>query len=342
MTQRATTSLEETNVEKEGLVGKRIWQGRYLIALVFGIALPLMASGQASDYPNRPIQIVIPFGPGAVNTACLILAEKMSESLGQPMVMINKPGAGGAIGTASVATAPADGYTLLAAVPAFITLPLSGDVPYKRTDFVPIGQFARSSHYLIVKEDFPAKSLGELFALVSKRPGEIAYGGSGVGGNAYLLIENLKPSRKLDTQFIPYPVETAAITAVLGGHIQFAIVSATAVAGQLKSGVVRALATISTERDPWLPSVPTATEQGYPELAASVYFTLLAPAKTPSSVIKKLEAAMERAVQDKQVQEKLSTASTTTLFRTGADVTVFFDAEEKKWADIGKRVGSGR
>jgi tripartite-type tricarboxylate transporter receptor subunit TctC len=315
---------------------------RRAIVFAFAIGIPVVATGQATDYPTRPIQVVIPFGPGAVNTACMAITEKMAESLGQPMVLINKPGAGGAIGTQAVAIAPADGYTLLAAVPAFVTLPLSSEVPYKSTDFVPIGQFARSSHYLVVKDDFPAKSLQELFAMVKSRPGQIAYGGSGVGGTAYLLVESLKMDRGLDTQFIPFPVETAAITAVLGGHIQFGIFSATAIMGQLKSGSLRALATLSSERDPQMPNLPTTAEQGFPELASTLYFTLVAPAKTPAPVIRKLQAAMERAVQDPQLQEKLSPAATIVYFRSGTDTAMLFDSESKKWASMGKRVGSGR
>lgn len=319
----------------------KVWSA-LMVAVVF-VVVPASGSAQESDYPSKPIQVTIPFKPGAVNTACTVLGEKLAEYLGQPIVLINRPGAGGAIGAADVANAAADGYSLLAAVPAFITLPLTkDDVSYKRSEFVPIGQFARFSHYLVVKDDFPAKTLADLVKMISQRPGEIFYGGSGVGGTAYLLIETLKRNRKLNTQFVPYTGETGAIAALLGGHIQFVVVSSTAIFGQIKGGAVRALATFSSDRDPLFPELQTATEQGFPELVATGYFTILAPAKTPSAIVKKLEAGLERATKDKGVQQKLLSNATSAYFRSSADTVALFGAEERKWSDMGKAIGIGQ
>jgi tripartite-type tricarboxylate transporter receptor subunit TctC len=303
----------------------------------------IVAAAQTSNYPNKPIQLVIPFGPGAVNTAGAIVAEKMSQYLGQPLVLMNKPGAGGALGAQQVAASPADGYTLLAIVPAFVTAPLTNkDLQYKISEFVPVGQFARFSHYLVVRNDFPAKTLPELVAHIKSNPGKTSYGGSGIGGAAYLLIETLKLNRNLSTQFVPYPVETAAISALLGGHIDFVAVSSTAIDAQIRSGTVRPLATFLNERDPLLPQVPTALEQGFPELVATGYIGMAAPAKTPPAVVKKLEEAMERAVGEKKVQEMLLQTGTSAQFRGSADLGAFFIGETKKWADMGATVGAGK
>lgn len=311
------------------------------IALVAGTA----AGARAQDaYPARTIELVVPFGPGATSAGNFIIAKAMAEALKQPIVVLNKAGAGGALGSAHVANAKADGYTLLAAVPAFVTLPLTEKkLPYKVSDFAPIAQFARFNHYLVVNKDFPARTLPELIAHIRSRPDSVSYAGTGIGGTAYLLIETLKANRKLPgTKFIPYQSENGALQGVMSNDIQFAVVSAITAVAQIQQGSVRALAVFSSQRDPVLPQVPTAAEQEFPELLSTGYLSIVAPARTPPHVIKTLEAAMEKAVSDKQVQEGLLKLGTSAYFRNSKDLAALFASEERTWSEMGRRVGVDR
>jgi tripartite-type tricarboxylate transporter receptor subunit TctC len=319
-----------------------IWnRAKTYLAFAALTVLGLGAAAQDAGYPNKPIELVVPFGPGATSTGNFVLAKALTESLKQPIVILNKAGAGGAIGTAYAASAKPDGYTLLAAVPAFVTLPLTETkLPYKTDDFVPVGQFARFNHYLIVNKDSPAKNLKELFDDIKNRPRAVNYAGTGVGGTAYLLIETLKLDRKLaGPQFIPYPSESGALNAVIANDIQFAIVSSITAAAQMQQGTVRALAVFSSQRDPLLPQVPTAIEQNFPELLTTGYLSIVAPAKTPEPIVKALEAAIEKAVNDKQLQESLMKIGTTAYFRNSKDLGSLFASEQKTWSEMGKRAG---
>lgn len=312
----------------------------HLISAVLASAA-VAVSAQDGGYPNKPIELIVPFGPGATSTGNFLAAKVMSEHLKQPVVVINRGGAGGAVGTAFTAAAKPDGYTLLAAVPAFVTLPLTEKkLPYKVEDFVPVAQFARFNHYLLVNKDFPAKTLPELMAYVTSRPKAVSYAGTGPGGTAYLLIESLKLSRNLaGPLFIPYQSENGAIQALMSNDIQFAVVSAITAAGPIRQGSVRALAVFSAQRDPVFPQVPTATEQNYPELLSTGYLSIVAPAKTPAAVVKTLEATLERAVNDKQLQEGLLKIGASHYFRNSADLATLYASEQKVWSEMGKRVG---
>lgn len=300
------------------------------------------AAAQEGGYPNKPIQLIVPFGPGATSTGNFIVAKAMSESLKQPIVVLSKAGASGALGSAYAASSKPDGYTLLAAIPAFVTLPLTEKkLPYKVDEFMPVGQFARFNHYLVVNKDFPAKTLSELISYIKRRPDVISYAGTGVGGTAHLLIETLKANRKLDgALFIPYQSESGALQAVMSNEIQFAVVSAITAVAQIQQGSVRALAVFSSQRDPVLPQVPTATEQDFPELLSTGYLSIVAPAKTPAPIIKMLEAAMEKAVNDKHLQESLLKIGTSAYFRNSEDLGTLFASEQRTWSEMGKRVGA--
>lgn len=319
-----------------------IWKAtaRYLTAVI--VANSSMAvSAQEIAYPTKPIELIVPFGPGATSTGNFLIAKVLGEHLKQPVIVLNKAGAGGALGSAHVAAAKPDGYTLLAAVPAFVTLTLTEKkLPYKVEDYTPVAQFARFNHYLIVHKDSPAKNLPELMTHIANRPTGASYAGTGIGGTAYLLIESLKLGRKMkDPLFIPYQSEAGAVQAVMSNDIQFAVVSAITAVGMIRQGSVKALAVFSSQRDPVLSQVPTATEQGYPELLSTGYLSLVAPAKTPANVIKTLESAVEKAVTDKQLQEGLLKIGASAHFRNSSDLGALFRSEQKVWADMGKRVG---
>ncbi len=307
----------------------------FIIACISWPAWPALA---ADDYPNKPIQLVIPFPPGGpIDMSARIVGEKMGEFLGQPVVVLNKPGGGTAVAAASVATAKPDGYTLFSSPATIVFLPMiTPNLSFKVSDFVPIGRLVSFNFLLLVNKDLPVKTLPELIAYAKKNPG-ISYGGSTFGSTQHIIGELLKITANIDLQFIPFNGENPAITALLGNHIQVGILTIFQWP-HVKSNAVRALAVLSAKRDPLLPQVPTAVEQGYPDLSVAANYNLfLAPARTPAAVVKKLEGALEKTLQDKTTRERVEKTELTPDFLNSRNTQALLDDEIKKWTPVVKK-----
>jgi tripartite-type tricarboxylate transporter receptor subunit TctC len=292
------------------------------------------------EYPSKPIQLVCPFPPGGpIDLSARVVAEKMGEYLKQPLVVVNKPGGGTAVGTGYVAGSKPDGYTLFISPAAtLIFLPMiTPNVPFKVSDFTPIGRLVSFNFLMLVNKDLPVKTLPELVAYIKKTPGTLSYGGSTFGSLQHLIGELFKNSAKVDLQFIPFAGENPAITALLGNHIQMGILTIFQ-QPHVQSNAVKAVAVLSEKRDPMLPNVPTAVEQGLPDLAISAGCNLmLAPAKTPGPIVRKLEESLERALQDKMVREKLGKMELTVDFLSARNTQLFLDGEVRKWSPVVKQ-----
>jgi tripartite-type tricarboxylate transporter receptor subunit TctC len=292
------------------------------------------------EYPSKPIQLVCPFPPGGpIDLSARVVAEKMGEYLKQPLVVVNKPGGGTAVGTGYVASSKPDGYTLFISPAAtLIFLPMiTPNVPFKVSDFTPIGRLVSFNFLMLVNKDLPVKTLPELVAYIKKTPGTLSYGGSTFGSLQHLIGELFKNSAKVDLQFIPFAGENPAITALLGNHIQMGILTIFQ-QPHVQSNAVKAVAVLSEKRDPMLPNVPTAVEQGLPDLAISAGCNLmLAPAKTPGPIVRKLEESLERALQDKMVREKLGKMELTVDFLSARNTQLFLDGEVRKWSPVVKQ-----
>jgi tripartite-type tricarboxylate transporter receptor subunit TctC len=263
----------------------------------------------------------------------------MGEYLKQPVVVVNKPGGGTAVGTGYVAGSKPDGYTLFISPAAtLIFLPMiTPNVPFKVSDFTPIGRLVSFNFLMLVNKDLPVKTLPELVAYIKKTPGSLSYGGSTFGSLQHLIGELFKSSAKVDLQFIPFAGENPAITALLGNHIQVGILTIFQ-QPHVQSNAVKAVAVLSEKRDPMLPNVATALEQGFPDLAISAGCNLmLAPAKTPGPIVRKLEESLERALQDKMVREKLEKMELTVNFLSARNTQLFIESEVKKWSPVVKQ-----
>ena len=298
------------------------------------------SSGWAlEEYPSKPIQLVCPFPPGGpIDLSARVVAEKMGEHLKQPVVVVNKPGGGTTVGTSYVASARPDGYTLFIspAIP-MIFLPLTTNIPFKVSDLTPIGKLVSFNFLMLVNKDLPVRTLPELVAYIKKSPGALSYGGSTHGSLQHLIGELFKSSTKVDLQFIPFAGENPAITALLGNHIQVGILTIFQ-QPHVKSNAVKAVAVLSEKRDPMLPQVPTAVEQGFSDLAISAGCNLmLAPAKTPAPIVRKLEESLEKALQDKMVREKLEKMELTVDFLNARNTQLFLDGEIRKWSPVLKQ-----
>ncbi|GLC91802.1 hypothetical protein Tamer19_12100 [Cupriavidus sp. TA19] len=273
------------------------------------VALVPMASALAQEnYPSHPIKIVVPFPPGGTSdTVARLVAAKLKDKLGQPVLVDNKGGGGTIIGTEAVARSPADGYTLLWATPPFaINHSLYTKRPYDAfKDFVAVVDVASMPLVLIVPPNSPAKNLQELIALAKKNPGKLSYGSSGNGGSPHLAMETFKSASNADIKHIPYRGSAPAFTDLLGGQTDVMIDTTLLVTPYVAAGKVRALAQTGTERSSALPNVPTMREAGVPGVSVSAWLMLVAPAGTPDSIVRKLNTAVNEVLKTPSVRDQL-------------------------------------
>jgi tripartite-type tricarboxylate transporter receptor subunit TctC len=311
--------------------------GKKAIIIFIGIVFLLMgSSGWAGEsYPSQTIQFIVPVAAGgAIDLSTRIIGAKIQEYWGQTVIVVNKPGAGGAIGAGFVATSKPDGYTLLsyAGGGGFECLPIMNPtVTYKVSDFIPIAAVMKTPQVAIAHKDFPAKTFAEMVEYVKKHPGNLSWASIGIGNYGHLLMELLKQTRniQLDIQQIPYPGGAPAVTAVLGNHCQVGILPLGVVTKHVASGEIRALTVFSTKRSSFLPQVSTAVEQGFPELIGETYFIYYAPAKTPLPIVKKLQDIIAKIIQDKGIAEKMHTFDVAVEFMNSQDTQSFLDRSVK-------------
>lgn len=269
--------------------------------------LPASASAQAA-YPSRPVKLVVPFAPGGgSDVTARAVANKLSQRLGQPIVIENKAGAGGSIGMASVATAPADGYTLLFTTTALATnAATAAKLPFNPAkDFDAIGQIGTTSLLIVVANDFKAATLREFVDLARAKPASIAYGSGGMGSMSHLAMEVVAAEAKIKLMHVPYKGMSPAFTDLAAGNVQAGL-SSLASARPFLGGKLRALAVTSAQRSPFMPDVPTASEAGIPGLQIDFWWGLLAPAGTPPAIVKRLNEALNWTLAQPDVRETLA------------------------------------
>lgn len=283
---------------------------RYLLlaAFVLSVLNPMISSAQ-SNYPNRPIRLIIPFTPGGVtDTSGRFIAEQLSLKLGQQVVAENKPGASGNIGTQMVATAEPDGYTLLLGYAGTLTInpSLFDKIPFESVkDFAPVGKIGDAILILVANNDFQGKTLADVIAFSKKDPNGISYGTSGTGGTPNIAGELLKQKTGANLVHVPYKGGGQALLDLLGGNIPLVY---TAVAGAnqyVSSGRVKAIAVSSAKRSSSLPDVPTFIEGGVKDFVIDDWVGLLAPAKTPKPIIAKLNQALNEILNSTEGKARL-------------------------------------
>src|SRR4029453_9177999 len=271
-------------------------------AVVFGLAAVLAAQAsiaQTSVYPNRPVKMVAPFAPGGpVDVVARVLAPKLSEGLGQQFYVENHPGGSGNIGTALVAKAPPDGYTVLVISSTLVVNPsLFAKLGFDTTaDLAPVSLVGVSPQVLLVHPSVPAASVKELIAWVKASPGQHSYAHAGLGTPGYLAGEMFKQAFGLDLVAVAFSGGGPAITSTIGGHTPILFTSISTAAGHIKQGVVRALAVTSARRSPALPEVPTLAEAGAPNQESEIILGVLVPGGTPQEVIDRLHREIVRIV----------------------------------------------
>ena len=301
------------------------------------------ANAAAQSYPSKPIRLMVPFPPGgSTDIVARIVAQKLGAQLGQSLVIENRGGAGGTLGTAVVAKAAPDGYMLtVGSTSTHVVAPsvyqkLEYD-PVK--DFAPIGLMAVSPYLLAVNPNVKASSLKELVALMKAQPGRLNYASAGVGSTTHLAMEMLKGASGTFALHIPYNGNGPAGTALIAGQVEILFGSLPAMLPHAKSGRMRALAVGTPKRSPSLPEVPTVAESGYPGFDASLWLALFAPAGTPAAVIERLNRELVAAISSKETSEALDKAGAEPLTSTPAELAAMIKDGVGKYAKVVKDAG---
>jgi tripartite-type tricarboxylate transporter receptor subunit TctC len=286
----------------------RALSGALIGAVAVAAAAALAAQAFAADnWPNHPIRVVSPFPAGsASDTTSRVVLDQISQTVGQPMVVELKPGAGGIVGFADVAKADPDGYTLLVSSTAMGTgKVLHRSLPYDPAmDFVSIAMLGKQPNVLVASLQSGFKTLGDLVAAAKAKPGTLTYASAGIGSSSHMAGERLRLAAGIDVRHIPF--REGGLTEVMAGRIDYYFIPLAAAAAALNSGKLSILAVSSLKRSPLLPNVPSVAEAGYPKAEFNFWVGLSAPAKTPRAIIDKLHDATEKALQNPPTQEKLA------------------------------------
>lgn len=301
------------------------------------------ATVHADAYPSKPIKLIIPYAVGgSTDQTGRLMAKSLSERLGQPVVVENRPGAGGTLGQDFVAKAPADGYTLLfsAAGPLAVTphvYPKLGYDPIK--SLYPITLVATQPLLLVVKPELKVNSVSELIAEAKGKPGKLSYGSFGNGSAAHLAGEYFKMLAGVDMVHVPYKGSGPALVDLVAGQIDLMFDVFSTSAPLVKGGKLRAIAITSTQRSPQFPQVPTMQQAGVADFEAGTWFGLLAPANTPRPIIDRLSHETNAALQEKELQEILASQGASVRGGTPEQFKTYFLAEFDKWGKIVKSAG---
>ena len=318
---------------------------RFAAAAMSALAMMLTAAvgASAADYPTRNITLVVPYPPGGgVDAMARVVAQKLSEAFRQQVVVDNRPGAGGTIGTRAVAQAAPDGYTLLLGHTGTISINPSlyvhaGIDP--RKNFAPIGLVASMPVALLANPSFPAKTVADVIALAKKDPGKLNLGSSAVGTGGYMCAEQFKADAGIDVAIIPYKGTAPVMNDLLGGHVPMAFGVLPPALGNIQAGKLRVIAVTSKKRFSLLPDVPTFDESGLPGFEAVLHYGLLAPAGTPKEIVDRLSEEVRKLVDTPEVQKQIHNEGGDPLTSTPAEYAADIDKEETKWGGLVKKLG---
>ena len=308
-----------------------------LRATVLVLATSASMSAAAQGFPDRPLRLVVPWAAGGiVDTTARQIGKKMSEHLGQPVVIDNRPGAGGSIGTDFVAKAPADGYTLLMAFDTHAVNPLIyKNLPFDTfKDFTPVSAVGAIPLVFATSPRVAAKSLADLPALSKAQSGGLSYGSVGAGSSGHLAAEQFKMLTGANLIHVPFKGGAPALTALMSDQIQLLVFAVGAAVPHIQSGKVNALAVTGTQRSQALPNVPTTTEAGFPQFKSGAWMGILVPAGTPDAVVNALHKAVDKAVHDPEVSAALAKQAVALDSSSPSEFGTFIKAEHEKWSKV--------
>ena len=314
-----------------------------LVAAVFAACALTAAPAAAQDYPNKPIRIVVSFGPGGgADIVGRILGQSLQEKLGQPVVIENKPGAAGTIGNEAVARADRDGYTIgVMTAGQIIAGVMNKSLRYDTaTAFEPISQVATASLIIVARPDFPANNVKELIAAAKASPGKINVASPGFGATQHMSGELFKQTAGVDMTAVQFRTSPEAITAVLGKQVDVLFDTVLAVLGQVQSGQLKAIAVTTKDRFPIVPDVPAAAESGLlPGYDVATWYGFFGPRGIPPEIVAKLNKALNEALKDAAVREKLTKAGVAVQGSTPEEFGKFMAGELARWNKVRETAG---
>ena len=316
---------------------------RLIWMLVFSCFTLAMALANAQSYPAKPVRIIVPFPPGAgADITTRLFAPRLSEALGQSVVVENRAGAAGNIGAEVVARAAPDGYTLLTA-PASIAI---SQTLYKKLsfdllrDFQAVSMLASVPFLLVVHPSLPVKNVKDLIALAKARPGQLNYASTGNGSSPHLTAEMLKMQARIDAVHVPYKGTPLAVTDLLTGQVSFMFANALSMLPHVNSGRLRALGVTSAKRNAATPQLPTMAESGLPGFESGTWYALLAPAGTPREMVARLSAEIGKLTQHPDIRKKLVAQGAEALTMTPGETAAYIKSEVAKWGKVVEASGA--
>ena len=316
---------------------------RIFATLLTGLSVLLLpAPVAAQDFPNKPIKLIVPFPAGGPNDIIArVVGQRMSELIKQPVLIDNRGGQGGVLGTDAVAKAAPDGYTIaISSAGALVISPSMEKVAYDTLkDLQAITLVAKVPEILVVATNVPAKDMHELIALAKAQPGKLNFASSGAGSLTHLAGELLKLKAKVDIVHVPYRGAAPAVNDLLGQQVQMAFLDLPILLPQIKAGALRAIAIGAPERAPTAMEVPTTAEAGMPDFLVENWYGMVAPAGTPAAVVATLNKIATEAMRDPAVKEKLASQGAELIGDTPEHFRSFIDAELRKWAKVIKDAG---
>jgi tripartite-type tricarboxylate transporter receptor subunit TctC len=304
--------------------------------------LALSSAAPAQEYPARTIRVLIGFSPGGgADLVTRTLSPALAESLGQPLVIDNRPGANGMIAAELAAKSPADGYTLLAAPGNYAFAPaLQSKLPFNMaTAFAAVGQMVDSPLLVVVHPSLPAKNVKDLVAIAKSRPGELSYASGGIGGSAHLATELFRAAAKVDLVHVPYKGTGPALNDLIAGHVPVCFCTLPSTLPHARSGRLRALAVTTSKRSAAAPEIPTVAESGIAGYEMSQWYGVLAPAGTPAAIVNKLNGEIRKAMKQPQVRAQLVAAGADPVESSPRDFAAFFSAEIARWTRVVQSAG---
>ncbi|WP_019448028.1 tripartite tricarboxylate transporter substrate binding protein [Cupriavidus sp. BIS7] len=310
-----------------------------LIGIGLATSLTVAAAPSRADtYPNKPIRLIVPFpASGATDLLARAIAQKVGASLGQQIVVDNRPGAGGAIGSDMAAKAPADGYTLLIATTSTHSIGpfINTHLPYNtETDFTPIGQVATATNVLVVPNSLPVKNVKELIDYAKKHPGELNYASSGNGTVVHLTAEAFKAQAGVFITHIPYRGTALAVPDLISNKVQILFDSIVSGMPHVKDGKLKGLAVTSLKRSPLAPDLPTVSESGLPGFESDTWFGIYGPKGLPADIVNRLNAEFNKAIQSQDVKDRLAKLGAEPVGGTPAQFAAMVKHDSARWGKL--------
>ena len=310
------------------------------VKLAAAVTLVVYAALAQAAWPDKPVHLMVGFAPGGSDIGGRIIAQKLTEIWGQPVVVDNRPGAAGNIAAELVARSTPDGYTILLFVNSYTinTSVYKGLTWDALKDFAPVGRYTSSPMIVVVNPKFPAKSLKEMTDYAKANPGKLFFGSAGSGTAPHLVGELYAMQSGAQITHVPYKGSAPSVMALAGGEVQLSFAASSSVSALIKDGRLRPLAVTTSRRDPQFPDVPTVAEAGIPGFDADIWYGLVVPAKTPPAIIRKISADMKIALDDPEIKAKLRLNGLEPAFLTPEQMGELMKRDVARWKEVATRI----